>query len=66
MGGFGRERRIVAVRVANEGDVANAARTLGVHPKYLYQLLRELDLELPPPSSRKKSLTPSVRTGKKT
>lgn len=36
---------------ASPGDNSAAARRLGVHPKYLYQLIRELEAAPAPPST---------------
>lgn len=68
------KRRLVERALAvSSGDNAAASRMLGVHPKYLYQLLRELELSSssrstpPPPSatrgerSKRSTLTPPIR-----
>ena len=41
------KRRLVERAIgASAGDNAEAARRLGVNPKYLYQLVRDLDLSV--------------------
>ena len=45
------KRRLVERALeSSKGSNIEAAKLLGVHPKYFYQLLRELDL--PPSSAR--------------
>lgn len=58
------KRELVERALASSvGDHPAAARRLGVHPKYLYQLIRELDAT-PPPSSAARKKTPSMSVRK--